>query len=290
VFGWFKKSLRRLFKPVDKGAKRFVVPEQQPPEPPAPVFPAPLFVVRQPILRQHDWQELIQTGEAGNIAENMALEAGSHAALHWGRMLLTGQGTQQDRQAALAWFQQVAQQGESQAAASALNMLGRAYEHGWGVRIDLSQAFQHYTQAAERSDVWAMFNLADCYRKGVGCAPDLARAAELYARAASKGHVKSLNMLGLCYEEGSGVEPDVARAAELFAKGAELGDCWASFNHARLLAQQGEEAQSLAWLEHSLEQNSGDYAQTFVQIFGNTTQPKLRDLVEKATVKAGGKL
>jgi len=245
-------------------------------------LPPPLFLARQPILQISDWHELLQKNEAGEMTQNMAQAGQQQAALHWGRMLLTGQGTKQDMKAAFICFQQTAEQEKSKDRSAALNMMGRCYQYGWGIAADLDKAFFCYIQAAEAGDPWALFNLADCYRKGVGCIADASRAAEFYTKAAAHGHVKSLNMLGLCYEEGNGVARDEARAAQLFAEGAQKGDCWASFNHARLLAAKGERDESLYWLERSLEQQSGDYCQTFANLFAASKDEKLQGLVAKA--------
>jgi len=225
---------------------------------------------------------MLQTSTVGDRVANLAHEGNLQAALHWGRMLLNGQGVKQDRVAAIAWFQKVAAQDQGKEGAAALNMLGRAYQHGWGVAVDFARAFAYYVQATRRGDIWALFNLADCYRQGKGCLTDKARAAHLYQQAVLQGHIKALNMLGLCYEKGCGITQDVERAAQLFAQGAQAGDCWASFNHARFLAAKGERAQSLAWLERSLEQASGDYCQTFITIFSTAEDGELRSLVEKA--------
>jgi len=213
-----------------------------------PATPIPVFLAQQPLLQQADWQHMLR----------------------------------QDQAAAFAWFQKAAKQDRSEATAAALNMLGRCYEHGWGVDIDLDKAFSYYVNASTQGDIWALFNLADCYRKGVGCNIDVGRAAECYAQAAAKNHVKALNMLGLCYEEGSGVEPDPEKAAALFAQGAAAGDCWACLNHARLLATKGEQAQSLIWLERSLDYHSGDYCQTFAALFANHKDETLRHLAMRA--------
>jgi len=210
--------------------------------------PPPVFLARQPIFHQKDWQHMLQ----------------------------------EDQAAAFSWFQKTARQSGGKEVATALNMLGRCYEHGWGVASDVAQAFFCYSQAAEQGDIWALFNLADCYRKGLGCVPDAKRAVELYAKAASKGHVKSLNMLGLAYEEGEGVEQNMHRAAEYFAQGAKKGDCWACLNHARFLAARGEYRQCLYWLEFSLEKQTGDYCQTFAKLFGTATDNKLRLLAARA--------
>jgi len=242
----------------------------------------PVFLARQPILRAKDWQEIIQNNQVAEALKTLPNMSEQQMALHWGRMLLTGQGLRQDMRAAFSCFQKAAASSEKGDSGAALNMMGRCYEHGWGVAMDPSAAFLCYHKAVEQGDIWALFNLADCYRKGLGCAPDAVRAAELYAKAAEKGHVKSLNMLGLCYEEGNGVEPDPHRAGELFAQGAQRGDCWACLNHARFLAARGELEQSLYWLESSLGHANTDYCQTIARLFAASPNERLRALAARA--------
>lgn len=118
----------------------------------------------------------------------------------------------------------------------ALNMLGRAYERGWGVKRDPAMAARCFETAIEGGDGWAMFNLADLFLIGEGVPKNEQRAYQLYVDAARTGNVKALNMLGIMHEEGpppSG-KPDVEGARQFYQAAAEGGDCWAWLNLGRL--------------------------------------------------------
>ncbi len=62
----------------------------------------------------------------------LALEGMLQAQTCYGRMLLAGTGTAEDRTAALLWFKRAADHGDP----DALNMVGRCLENGWGADVD----------------------------------------------------------------------------------------------------------------------------------------------------------
>ena len=61
----------------------------------------------------------------------------------------------------------------------AVNMLGRAYERGWGVPRNPAQAAAYFETAAARGETWAMFNLADLLLLGDGVPKNRARLPAL---------------------------------------------------------------------------------------------------------------
>ena len=63
---------------------------------------------------------------------------------------------------AFGMFAVAAQSGQ----AKALNMLGRAYEQGWGVPRSVVQALTYFEAAAVHDYGWAHFNLGDLYLSG----------------------------------------------------------------------------------------------------------------------------
>lgn len=150
---------------------------------------------------------------------------------------------------AFDWFTIAARGGD----ARAHNMLGRAFELGWGVEASAEQAHAHYRHAAGQGDVWAMFNLADLLMRSGPDRDGEGEAFMLYTAAARLGHVKSMNMIGLFYEDGRGVEPDREMARRFFEAGAEGGDCWAAYNCARLALAVDDAGSAVKWLEHCLE-------------------------------------
>jgi len=241
-----------------------------------------LFLARGSLMDEKDWQDMLQGDDGAARMQQMAQKGSAKAMCAWGKMLLGGHGVAQDEAQAVDWFKQAAARDD----APAINLLGRCYEHGWGVEPDMVAAFSFYERAAALGEAWGLFNLADCYRNGRAIARNLPRAFALYERAVRAGHVKSLNMLGLMHEEGEGVARDEEKAAYYFAQGAERGDCWACFNHARLLAARGAWAQALHWLEQSLHHQVGDYCQSVATLFAEAKNEDLRQFAKRARTMA----
>ena len=61
------------------------------------------------------------------------------------------------------------------------------------------------TEAANRGDPEAQYQLALFYYKGNILAKDLSKAVELYEKAAQQGSAKAQYNLAVCYEQGLGV-------------------------------------------------------------------------------------
>ncbi len=137
----------------------------------------------------------------------------------------------------------------------ALNMLGRAYERGWGVKRNPAMAARCFETATEGGDGWAMFNLADLFLAGDGVPKNPQRAYRLYVDAARTGNAKALNMLGIMHEDGTapGGEPDPDVAHQFYQAAAEGGDCWAWLNLARLALDRGARSEAAESLEKALD-------------------------------------
>ncbi|MFW7270149.1 tetratricopeptide repeat protein [Gluconacetobacter sp. Hr-1-5] len=134
----------------------------------------------------------------------------------------------------------------------ALNMLGRAYERGWGVERNIPRALEYFEAAARGGDGWAEFNLGDLHLAGDGVPCDIGRAYEHYLRAARRGIAKALNMLGLMHEEGRPHGPDPGGARLFYEAAAEGGDCWACLNMGRLCLDGNDPDEAVRWFERSL--------------------------------------
>ncbi|GAB6853449.1 tetratricopeptide repeat protein [Asaia astilbis] len=117
----------------------------------------------------------------------------------------------------------------------ALNMLGRAYERGWGVVRDVTLARNLFEAASEGGEGWAFYNLADLYLTGDGVVRDRVQAHALYVEAARRGIGKAFNMLGLLSEEGFGsLLPSQNDARAYFEAGSACGDKAAKVNLERM--------------------------------------------------------
>ncbi len=200
--------------------------------------------------------------------------------------LLLGQLALQrgDHDAALEWFRIASRHGD----ARGFNMLGRCYERGWGVAVDEEMAVAYFRHAAELGDAWATFNLADAYARGRGCQRDDGLAYTYYVKAAGLGHAKSLNMLGLFHEEGRAVAADESAAREFFRAGAEAGDCWAQFNHARMLIGDREISGAVVWLDKALDSGFPDFWMSMAEILSAISEPQLQAIGRKARALSAG--
>lgn len=153
----------------------------------------------------------------------------------------------QQMQAAFSMIEVAARSGDAQA----LNMLGRAYERGWGVTPNPQLAMQYFEMAASQNYGWAFFNLADLYLAGHGTPRDVGRAYTLYVKAAQAGVAKALNMIGLLQEDQS--PAGVVAARQYYRAAAEAGDCWGALNMARLALQEGDTRSAQVFFQKTLE-------------------------------------
>ncbi|MGQ2929754.1 MAG: tetratricopeptide repeat protein [Sphingopyxis sp.] len=175
----------------------------------------------------------------------LAAEAGfADAQALYGQMLLDGSGIAQDQRAAIGWFHKAAEQGH----AMAINMIGRCYDLGWGVAIDKARAAEWFRIAADKGLDWGLYNYATLLALGQGVAEDKPAALALFRKAAAMGNAKAINFVGSFYEDGWVVDRDMAVAAYHYRRAAEGGDFRGRFNHARMLADNGDVDGALVWL------------------------------------------
>ncbi len=134
----------------------------------------------------------------------------------------------------------------------AANMVGRCYENGWGVPVDMAQAAVWYRRAAERGDAWAQYNLGHLLLDGNGVARDHDAAFAWYSRAAAQGHARALNLVGRCHEHGWGTKRDPRAAVIAYRQSAEGGYFRGQYNYATLLLAAGRRAEALDWLQRAV--------------------------------------
>lgn len=174
----------------------------------------------------------------------------AEAQLKLGAMLLEGTGVEPSAEAAYRWFVRAALDGHAEAA----NMAGRCHENGWGTPIDKAKAADWYRRSAEGGHDWGLYNYAHMLFDGRGGVErHQPRAFALYRRAADKGHARAMNLVARCLEAGWGTEPDAGEAATWYRRSAEAGYFRAQFNHAAVLAGQGEIAAAIGWLERAAQ-------------------------------------
>jgi TPR repeat protein len=142
---------------------------------------------------------------------------------------------------------------------TALNMLGKLYENGWGVEADPQQAQRYYEQGARQGNLESVNNLrslknkaykaefdqilpdaqagnasaqnriGEMYEFGQGVDRDTDMAFDWYQKAAEQGNVTAWHNLGRSYNFGNGVAQDYDKAEEWYRKAAMQGHQQAMF-------------------------------------------------------------
>lgn len=129
-----------------------------------------------------------------------------------------------DRAAALVpleTIQRLADLGEPNASA----LICAAYQHGLhGFPKDPFKWANYAQVAAEKGQPLAEVSWAYCLDQGIGVAPNKMLSGQLYKSAADKGNMYGIFNLGCCYRDGgSGLPIDLSEAARLFRRAADLG-------------------------------------------------------------------
>jgi TPR repeat protein len=101
--------------------------------------------------------------------------------------------------------------------------LGRLYQEGIGVPVDLALAAQHYELAAEAGSVAAQATLGWVYYNGRGVQQDFVRSLHWYAQAAEQRLPQAEYALGLMYAQGQGTEKDLSQAVHWLERAVEHG-------------------------------------------------------------------
>ncbi len=179
---------------------------------------------------------------------------------------------------AFSMFEVAARSGDPRA----LNMLGRAYERGWGVACNASVAAMYFSHAASMGEGWAMFNLADLYLAGKGVKKDPKKAYNLYVMSAQHGVSKAFNMLGLIIEDGLIPEIDQRKSIAFFRAAINSGDCWGYLNMARYHLLYGEKEAALKCLEGALDLGFRDVFLAIEQFLCGVTDARFCKIVERA--------
>ena len=190
-----------------------------------------------------------------------------------------------DSDKAFSFFESAARGGSSEA----INMVGRAYERGWGVRRNATLAARYFAAAAEAGSGWAMFNLADLHLRGDGVEKNVVFSYTLYVEAARNGVPKALNMLGLLHEEGVVGVPDTEGAWAFFRAAAEAGDCWGFLNLARLYLENDDIGNAAFWFRKSLACGFEDAVRAVKNLLdGKAAHPLLLSVLVEAERRLQG--
>jgi uncharacterized protein len=107
----------------------------------------------------------------------------------------------------------------------AMHNIGYFYQHGLGVKTDMSEAVRWYQKSADNGLATAMHDLAVIFHDGVdGIQKDYAKAAGLYEKAAKAGVRQSMHNLGYMYAYAQGVKQDRVAAYAYLTTAKKLGE------------------------------------------------------------------
>lgn len=126
---------------------------------------------------------------------------------------------------AVTHFREAAEKGY----AKAQYKLGRCYQYGHGVQVDLLEAIRLYREAAEQGNAEAQNELGLCYRKGIGVQIDYIEALKWFKKSAIQGYTYAYTNLGVCYKDGLGVTKDIDEALKWYRLAAKQGDSIAQY-------------------------------------------------------------
>lgn len=162
-------------------------------------------------------------------------------------MYKNGQGVQRDREKAVYWYTLAVEQNYEQAKAAIALMqanerrynkakkaagsgkmeaeykLGSIYENGKGTSIDLNQAKQWYTVAAEKGHAKAQYSLARIFYDNRKKNSDGKVAFNWFLKSAERGYSPAQYYLAEMYLKGNDVKRNPEQALDWYQKAAEGG-------------------------------------------------------------------
>lgn len=107
--------------------------------------------------------------------------------------------------------------------ADACYRLGRRYEQGTKVSVDLTIASVMHQRACALNHQSSCYLLGSFYLLGRGVERDEVKAASYWSKVCKENHGEACAHLGVLYEKGWGVSRDVKKARELYAKACKQG-------------------------------------------------------------------
>jgi TPR repeat protein len=167
--------------------------------------------------------------------------------------LLANNPAFRDLEQSIVWFRSAAKSGHPKAAAN----LGRAYDCGLGVPVDVKAAARWYRVAAEGGNAAAQFYVGCARFGGLGLEQDDARASRWFERAAEQGLAEAQFMLGMCFATGRGVAKDMAQAVSWWTQAAKQGNamaqCCLGMAYRDGKGVEADPAEAVKWLGRSVK-------------------------------------
>lgn len=141
-----------------------------------------------------------------------------------------GEGVEQNQALARKWINLALTHGDG---ARSTNAIGLSYE----TEMDLTEALQWYTKAAEMGYNEAQYNVCRLTAQGLVSPADYMRSIKWCSILAEEGDSWGEYGLARIFKQGVGVPPDFGKAAEWYKKSAEQGNPAAQLDLAELYAE-----------------------------------------------------
>ncbi len=178
----------------------------------------------------------------------------AEAQFQLGRIYETGEYVALDLAKAYSYYQGAAKQNHPEGALA----LGILYLTGRGVAADDLKARDWFEIAAEAGNPHAVFNLAILYEVAPTEQQDLAKALHYYRIAAEQGNPQAIFKTGEMLTRGRGVEPDHAEAARWLTQAAHLdhpeAQWYLGIMYARGRGVEQDHVEALNWYTRSAQQ------------------------------------
>ena len=124
---------------------------------------------------------------------------------------------------ALVWYKKAADEEDGRA----MGMIGKIFQFGMGVAVDVDKAFKWYEKGTLYDDAFSCNALGAMYFNGTGAEQDYSQAKRYFEKAAYHDFADAYVNLGFMYEQGIGVIKSEFNAGEKYERAAELGNVWA---------------------------------------------------------------
>ncbi len=169
----------------------------------------------------------------------------SDAQYDVGTMYQNGRGVAADRNKAVEWYKQAAEQGNQKAVSRLKLMESNASRFGKTL------------SGAESGNSKNQYEIGNMFMTGIGADIDYGKAISFYEKSAAQGHNKAAYKLGLIYYEGTGVSSNMKTAFKWFSSAAENNYPVAQYYLGRLYAAgQGTKRNNklaLEWLSKAVD-------------------------------------
>ena len=172
--------------------------------------------------------------------------------------------------------------------------LGKIYQKGMGVAVDLNKAKSYYEKAVEMGDEFAMNSLGVMYMNGEGVKQDYKKALEVLQK--SHFNNNALYNQGIIYYNGFAGPKDLAKAFSLFSRAAKGADSESCLLLSKMydLGEYVEKDDGMAfeWLNKAVERGAKGYLYNLGVFYYNgkgveKDRAKAKELWQRAATEYG---